>query len=245
MSEYHDVKAEFIFKNKQQMDKALLPLRDGGWLLDDNTMITEGDNIAGEGKPTINGLVFTIPEDVYININPALSGITEIAEAGFMIESNGISYANIWQNGKWLGLEDEDFAEYLDSQDKKDLFLMFDDEFEEKYGFEPDEAKADAFYEALSAAFKTVRGFEDKDNEYQIINHLKNLIELGEVVLNGNLKTIHNKTNLPTVFRMLENGDFELLTRELEGILTAKHQEHKDMVAEKNKLVGLSRSTNQ
>jgi hypothetical protein len=153
-----------------------------------------------------------------------------------MIDSNGISYANIWQNGKWLSIEDEDIAEYLVEQDKKDLFLMFEDEFEAKYGYEPDEAKADAFYEALRAAFKTVEGFEDKDNEYQIINHLKNQIAAKKVVLKGNLKTITNTTNLPTVFRMLENGDFKALTRELEGILIAKSQEHKDMVDDKNKV---------
>jgi hypothetical protein len=236
MSEYYDVEAEFIFKSKGQMDKALKPLRDGGWLLDDNSMITEDGNPAADGEPMINGLVFTIPEGVYLNINPAASSITKIAEAGYMIDSNGISYANIWQNGKWLSIEDEDIAEYLVEQDKKDLFLMFEDEFEAKYGYEPDEAKADAFYEALRAAFKTVEGFEDKDNEYQIINHLKNQIAANKVVLKGNLRTITNTTYLPTVFRMLENGDFKALTRELEGILIAKSQEHKDMVADKKKV---------
>jgi len=69
MSTYFTVEANLTYENIEALEEAVKPLREGGWLTDDNYMISEDKTLAGGGKEkAISGNTLKIPLDLYLNL---------------------------------------------------------------------------------------------------------------------------------------------------------------------------------
>lgn len=240
MSTYFDTEAELIYPDKQTMEKALAPIREGGWLRTDNTMVFEGDEVANDGVPVINGLVFVIPVGGYRNLGGSMTSLAvELAEAGHYKEASldGECYFYLWENGEVLEASDDDIAKYLKTAVDQDLFLLDSEEYEEKHDKDEDaywEMRNEAFYDAMDNAFIKLNGFDDEDNEYQIINHCKSLFERKEIVFNAEESVIFNGTSIQTLIRMQQNGSFKEIPDYMNSILIQKGKEKQAMIDAKN-----------
>lgn len=161
MSTYYWAHACLNFDTKELLEEAVKPLRDGGWLFDDNTMIAEdGNEKINDGNAVINGTTFNLPPEVYINIYDHLFDLVNKAKSGFFNIScdDGDLYFDVWNNGRWIHVESyEEIASFLLTQKEKDYFLLDDEEdFIVKYDDQPDydysELRSDTFSEAFCNA---------------------------------------------------------------------------------------------
>lgn len=245
MSTYYDLEAELIYSDKPTMEKALAPIRKGGWLREDNTLVSEGDDVTNDGNPVVNGLVFTIPVGGYRNLGRETYLAVELAEAGHYKEAStdGDCYFSLWQNGEKLVASDDDIAQFLDKEIDQDLFTLDNDEYETKFNKDEDEyweMRNEAFYDAMESAFVKLDGFGDEDNDYQIINHCKNLFERKEIVFNSEESVIFNDTSIQTLIRMQKNGSFKTIPDYMNDILIRKGNEKQEVVDQKNAAVKAS-----
>ena len=240
MSTYYDTEAELIYPDKQTMEKALAPIREGGWLRTDNTMVFEGDEVANDGAPVINDLVFIIPVGGYRNLGGSVTSLAvELAEAGHYKEASldGSCYFYLWENGEVLEASDDGIAKYLKTEVDHDLFLLDSEEYEEKHDEDEDsywEARNEAFYDAMAKAFEDLDGFDDEENDYQIINYCKKLFDRKEIVFKSEESVIFNGTSIQTLIRMQKNGSFEKIPDYMNSILIRKGEEKQAIVDEKN-----------
>jgi hypothetical protein len=246
MSTYYNIEAELIYPDKKTMEMALAPIREGGWLRDDNTLIFEETNVANGGAPVINDLVFVIPDGIYRQLSGSVTSLAlELAEAGHYKESclDGECYFHLWENGETLNVSDEKIAEYLKTEVDHDLFLLNAQEYEKKHDEDEDDywdARNEAFYDAMDNAFVKLDGFDDEENDYQIINYCKKLFERKEIVFKSEESIIFNGTSIQTLIRMQQNGSFKKIPDYMNSILIRKGAEKQEITNEMNSTVNKS-----
>jgi hypothetical protein len=155
MSTSQWVDSQLTFKTEDEMQSAVQPLRDGGWLAESNQMFfDEGDSFAGDGIRCISGLTLTIPSEIYLNIGRAIYDVVEKAESGFFHSNcdDGDLWIECWKDGKWVRANDyEEIAAYIEDEKSKDLIILDEDEFADKYGVDEDyiwENRSKVFEEA-------------------------------------------------------------------------------------------------
>jgi len=147
MSTYYWAHACLNFDTKELLEEAVKPLRDGGWLDDDNTMMGDGGEVkVNDGNAVINGTTFNLLPELYINIYDHLIDLVNKAKSGFFNIScdDGDLYFDVWNNGRWIHVESyKEIANFLLTQKEKDYFLIEDeDDFMAKY-----DDVDDSFYE--------------------------------------------------------------------------------------------------
>jgi hypothetical protein len=137
MSQYSWAEAKLTFKDNETLEMAVLPLRKGGWLQDNNQMLhDEGNDFAGEGIVCIEGNTLTLPSEQYLNLGRCIDEVIDMADSGFYYSNSddGDLWISGWKNSEWQVAGDyKEIAKYLDDDKQKDYFLLDEDEFGEKY----------------------------------------------------------------------------------------------------------------
>jgi hypothetical protein len=155
MSTYVYATGKLEFGSPQLLEKAVAPLRKGGWLKPDNTMVFEDNDPADDGSPVINGHELTIPSGSWRNLGRVMPDVLEKASSGYYTEDcdDGDLYFYHWNNGVEIeASHDDQFAQFLPEGEYRDNFLLDQDEFIEKYPKTKDDAYWDARYEAFNTA---------------------------------------------------------------------------------------------
>lgn len=174
MSTYYTIEAELTYKTVKDLEEAVKPLRKGGWLKDDNSLVSEDGFLADQNEPVvIDGRKLRIPCALYRNMGRVTYGaFFNGLESGFYnsfcedgcveMESNSFELdddGEICISSETLN--DDDISSSLDSIEKtygftlegkeKDSLTMDDAEWVNKY-----ELPEDVFYETMSNSYYKV-----------------------------------------------------------------------------------------
>lgn len=165
MSTYFWIEAELDFGTVDNLEESIKELRSGGWLNDDNTMVSESDCFVNDGKPVINGAVLKIPADSYRNLGRVSDALINRANSGFfnLSCSDGDFLWETWHNGIILeGYGDNDMIRFLSDQSEIDVLSMEHEDFIKKYNINDDEA-FDYRYSAFNSSFtNAIECFHDE-----------------------------------------------------------------------------------
>lgn len=74
MGRVSDISASLTYNSIEALETAVQPLRDGGWLMDDNKMVSLTANPNNGGLPVIDGATLNIPMDAYNNLGRVAHG---------------------------------------------------------------------------------------------------------------------------------------------------------------------------
>lgn len=153
------IQAKLNYKDQETFIQATNLLRNGGWLLEDNTMVLEdgvpADDLWDQDETLniIDGLTLTIPPGLYYNLSRVTSELTDLALTGEFSEEtdDNENYIYVWDDGRSLEASEEQISKYCTKQEDKDLFLMDDSEYSVKYNIDENEVlclRADELVEA-------------------------------------------------------------------------------------------------
>jgi len=92
----------------------------------------------------------------------------------------------------------------------------------------------------MDNAFVKLDGFDDEENDYQIINYCKKLFERKEIVFKSEESIIFNGTSIQTLIRMQQNGSFKKIPDYMNSILIRKGKEKQEITDEMNASVNKS-----
>ena len=168
MSTYYTIEAELTYTDKTALEKAIKPLREGGWINESNEIVSEASSVVGQD--IINGNTLTIPYECYRNLGrltQSSSGFFEGIESGeiIIVCEDGCMQADVYRfrNGETVehietgGDElDDDFkgeltrlgVDYLQvaTVDEKAFTLEPEEFVKEGYGSEDDYWEARSFF---------------------------------------------------------------------------------------------------
>jgi hypothetical protein len=100
MSTYYTIEAELTYTDKTALEKAIKPLREGGWINESNEIICEDNEVICHN--IINGSTLTIPHSFYRNLGRVTqrsSGFFDGVESGeiIIICEDGCMQADVYR----------------------------------------------------------------------------------------------------------------------------------------------------
>ena len=155
MSSYTYISAKLNYVDQATFDQATKPLRQHGWLRDDNSMIEEDG--AAPFENVINGLTLTIPPGSYKNFEGQSDDLVDLASSGQLVEeaTEDEIYIFVWKDGKEIDVNKDTLGDYLEVDIDKDLILMDEDEWLDEYEDQMDEF--DDYYDLRTEAIFKAR----------------------------------------------------------------------------------------